>query len=177
MTQDEQKPSNRFDEADPSREQADEDAERQKGMHPLLIFFILGVVLTLPCIAIFVIPHFIEKRIQANERSAISSMGKIYSGELLFLEKGGLQRFGTLRELAEIQYIEDQIGSGTKDGYRFVVKPSKTDPKNKFVAIATPIEPGITGARIFYIDQGGACRATLEGTPTSESPAIWESGH
>jgi hypothetical protein len=86
--------------------------------------------------------------IAANESAAISTLRTISSAQTAYQAVSGNGSYGTLKQLADAQLVDAQLGSGEKNGYRFQVK--LTSPSS-YEVVATPAQYGITGRNSFYI--------------------------
>jgi hypothetical protein len=110
-------------------------------------------------VAAISIPNLIQARKHGNEASAIGAMRTIGTSEAIFREgdkdQNGKLDYGSLSQLSSTSLIDSVLGSGTKQGYIFQVKPGK-DAEKTFWAMAKPMLPGTTGDRVFYTNQDGA---------------------
>jgi hypothetical protein len=94
-----------------------------------------------------------RSRMAHDERAAVGALETIAVAELIFREgKGGYPAYGSLAQLQKTMLIDSILGSGTKEGYLFEVAPSASSSEFIWFAIATPIEPGVTGDRYFCTD-------------------------
>ena len=57
-----------------------------------------------------------------------------------------------LKALADVQYVDSVLGSGTKQGYRFEVCAGTEAPEFVWSAVASPVQPGTTGDRYFFVN-------------------------
>jgi type IV pilus assembly protein PilA len=90
-------------------------------------------------------------------------------------DPNGMGMFGTLAQLntAVPQFVDDALGSGTKNGYNYAVDLSAQVPGfPAFAARATPIN-GNFGSRAFYVDQRGVITFTNDGSvPNANSSPV-----
>jgi hypothetical protein len=110
----------------------------------------LASALPIGIIAAIAIPNLLEARRAANEGSAIYSLRQISSAEAAF--QGNFGKYGTLEELAANGLIDDALGSGTKNGYRFTITLDSSNPEG-FEVSGVPTEYRNTGRRSFYVDE------------------------
>ncbi|MBX3466385.1 MAG: hypothetical protein KF878_05735 [Planctomycetes bacterium] len=100
-----------------------------------------------------------EARLHGNEAAAIGALKTINTAQVVFREGdkdgNGELDYGTLAQLAHARLIDEALGSGTKQGYRFEALPSPTTPEFLWMATATPVEPGRTGTRHFVTNHSG----------------------
>jgi type II secretory pathway pseudopilin PulG len=109
----------------------------------------------------------------ASEASAIRSMRTLHGAEVTYQATAGAGKFGTLRQLAEANLIDDTLGTGTKDGYVFKIRANGDTfectgtPKAEYVLVGDNL-------RSFYTNQSGqilgANKQGAEGT-ASDPPA------
>jgi len=137
------------------------------------------VIAIIAIIAAIAIPNLLRSRMTANEGSAIGSMRTITSAEAQYQSAAvtpmasGMGRYGTLAELIVPvpPFVDTVLGSGTKQGYAFVVTQVATDGAPTFTSTGTPSIPGSSGNRYFFADNSGVIRfangaaATVASTP------------
>ena len=119
------------------------------------IIELLIVVAIIGIIASIAVPNLLASRRAANEASAQSSLRTIQSCELTYQATTGRGDYGTLAQLRGEVLTDAVLGSGTKSGFHFEVKPSDVGVRPPvFYATAVPtITTGIgkTGSRRFGI--------------------------
>jgi hypothetical protein len=107
-----------------------------------------------------------------RESSAIGAMKTIATAEALFREGDkdgdGKSDYGDLAELLKAGVVDEALGSGTKNGYTFVVTVGK-NPEQQWSATATPREPV---NRHFFVDQTGIVRWALNGPADASSATL-----
>lgn len=100
-----------------------------------------------------------QARIHGNEAAAIGALRLLTTAQTLFREADkegdGILDYGTLEELAQVGLIDEALGSGVKQGYRFECRPGEKAPEFLWMATATAIEPGTTGSRNFVTNHAG----------------------
>ncbi|MBI2571546.1 MAG: DUF2950 family protein [Candidatus Schekmanbacteria bacterium] len=69
--------------------------------------------------------------------------------------------------------ISHQLATGQQHGYRFALAPG-SDGCKSYVAVAVPLQYGVSGVRSFFADQSGVVRgADLGGEPAAvDTPAV-----
>ena len=130
----------------------------------LFMFAYMGIV------AAIAIPNLLAARKAANEGSAISSMRTLVSAEATYQATVGAGSYGTLEELVAAGLVDDKLGKGVKNGYRFEIRVKPARSKSEwasFEAVAVPVKYGSSGAgtgkRSFYVDESGVLRAGDKG--------------
>lgn len=113
-------------------------------------WFVLGLCSAIAILVVLVgIPKLRERQIAGNETVAIGVLKTIATAESLFREGDKNCRYATLAQLSHVGLIDGVLGTGTKDGYVFGAWPSSSTSEFLWFAVATPIEPGVTGRRYF----------------------------
>ncbi|MGI6461068.1 MAG: type II secretion system protein [Candidatus Hydrogenedentales bacterium] len=146
------------------------------------------VIAIIAIIAAIAIPSLMRARISANEGSAISSMRTLSSAQISFQaacyqdqDGDGIGDFGTLAQLQDPDgaagvpgFIDEALGSGSKQGYNFVMNPvagGGGDPPT-FSCNADP-QSAQTGRRTFFVDESGVLRFETSGaSATASSPPV-----
>jgi hypothetical protein len=84
-------------------------------------------------------------REQNRDAPVIGALRTLSTAQAIFREgdkeADELLDYGTLEELARANLVDPELGSGTKFGYRFEVRPSRSTPEFLWMATASPIEP------------------------------------
>jgi hypothetical protein len=105
-----------------------------------------------------------------DERFAIGALKTIATSEAIFREgdkdKNDYLDYGSLAQLEKTMLIDSILGSGTKQGYLFQAAPSASTSEFLWFAIASPVEPGVTGDRYFCTNQACVIFYTTEGSFT-----------
>ncbi len=144
-----------------------EPLERSATRRSVLLAMAMAGLLGL-CLCAVAVPNVIEARKIGGEAAPIGALKTINTSQTLFREGDkdgdGVLDYGTLAELEQTGLIDSGLGSGTKQGYLFVVQPSPTEPEYRWAAVANPVALGETGDRAFATDQSGSVYYRLNGT-------------
>ena len=97
-----------------------------------------------------------------NETLAIKSLGSINASQASYLNQDPNHRYGTLKDLEKNAYIDNVLGSGTKEGYIFEIGVSPDPNNNGYWVKASPSIPGQTGNRFFFTNQTGIIFFTVK---------------
>lgn len=93
------------------------------------------------------------------EAGAIGALKTLATSQSLFREGDkegdGELDYGSLAELKKAQLIDDVLGSGTKNGYRFECGASPKTPEFLWCATATPVDGVSKERRAFFVNQAG----------------------
>ncbi len=132
---------------------------------------LLLVVTVIGLITAFVIPSLSRSKMAANEGSAIQSMRGLISAQLNYSVTRGTGYASDVGMLQTTGLIDDVLGSGTKDGYTFVVIAGVSG--DTFTVDAKPVTYGTTGSRYFCSDEGGGLYVSLaDDCSTEGSPPV-----
>ena len=135
-------------------------------------------------IAAIAIPNLLRSRMAANEASAVGSLHTYntamvtYSGacpdigyptSLESLEPG-------TKDCSHMDLVNAQLASQdpVSRGYRFIYTPHR-DPgqiATRYQIVATPVNPGATGVRQFFLDESGVIRFSTNGSANVESDPL-----
>ena len=160
--------------------------QNKKGFTLIELLVVIAIIIIIAAISI---PNFLRSRMSANEVSALASSRQIATAQIAFKastlfdsDADGEGDYGTLGQLADPDgagvtnpYIDEVLGAGTKGGYLFTMNITLGDLLNSpsFSCVATPVNPGQTGLRQYFVDDTGVLRTTLDGTPVGPgSPVI-----
>jgi prepilin-type N-terminal cleavage/methylation domain-containing protein len=150
---------------------------------------LIVVITIILIIAAIAVPNFLRSRMSANETSALGSTRQIATAQSAFKassqfdsDTNGESDYGTLGQLADPDgagftepYIDEVLGGGTKGGYIFTMNVTLGDLLNapSYTCLATPVNPGVSGQRRYFVDVSGVLRSTIDGTvPGPASPEV-----
>lgn len=122
------------------------------------LIIVLALILILLAIAA---PKLIQSRKSNNEAKAIGCMRAISSAQAIYVERSPTRTFGTLAQLGQAHLIQEQLATGTTNGYRFEAIPNPKLPEYAFDCLASPINE-FAGNRYFFVDQSGVIRFSTE---------------
>jgi type IV pilus assembly protein PilA len=141
------------------------------------------VVAIIAIIAGIAIPNLLRSRMGANEAGAAGATRTISTAQAGYQAAGftdadsdGVGDFGTLAQLANPDgsgasppYVDDVLGLGMKHGYQFTmaVTTGSATTMPAYTCIATPMAPGSSGYRMFFVDESGLIRYTADGSAPS----------
>ncbi|MFQ5738686.1 MAG: type II secretion system protein [Acidobacteriota bacterium] len=133
---------------------------------------LLIVVAVIGIIAAIAVPNLVQSKKAANEASAISSVRNLVTAQITYASTVGAGQFGSLADLTSNKFIDDVLGSGSKDGYTFTI-PTGAGSTTVFTVVGVPTTVGTSGQRGFFSDQTGVIRYSTDGSaPTAASPAL-----
>ncbi len=103
------------------------------------------------------------------EEDAISDVRHIITSQITYSATIGQGSYApSLKELQNQGLLNDTLGSGTTNWYRFLMTAGPTDEQGTvttFSVVASPVEYGVTGWANFYSDESGVIRYTVEDRP------------
>lgn len=97
-----------------------------------------------------------------SEQQAIDALETIASAQQALrrdVDGDGLVEFGTLADLRAAGLVGEPLATGRAHGYLFDVRPSSARPEFKWMAVANPERPGVTGSSSFVVNQAGIIHA------------------
>ena len=148
---------------------------KTKGFTLLELMIVIAIIAIIAAIAI---PNLKDARIAANEASAIASLRAIHSAQGIYREQdkdgnGTLDYAANIPLLSTHALIDAQLGGLTKQGYTFTTPPAANYATMfKWSADAAPEEQGDSGDRLFYIDQTGVLRYSVD-QPSATDMTMW----
>lgn len=114
---------------------------------------LLVVISIIVIIATVAIPNFMRSRMSANEVSALASSRQIATTQIAF----------------KASTLFDSDANGESD--YVTIGDLLNNPS--YSCLATPVTPGQTGQRQYFVDDSGVLRTTLDGAPAGPtSPVI-----
>ena len=145
---------------------------RRNGFTLIELMIVIAIIAIIAAIAL---PNLLEARKGANEAAAIGGLRSLFEAEEMFRDQdkdhdGVLQfapNFQTLVQFGAL--IDTVLATGTKMGYVYTIVTA--DPW-RFEAIASPLSPGRSGDRYFFIDDTGLILFSVTGPATSRSMPV-----
>lgn len=132
---------------------------------------LLIVVAVIGIISAIALPNLLQSKMAGNEASAISTVRNIVSAEMSYSVTTGSGKYGTLTVLVNNGLLDSVVGSGTKEGYAFVVTLGASN--DTFIIDSRPLIYSNTGVRSFYSDGSGVIRyTTVDARATSSSAPL-----
>ncbi len=131
--------------------------KNERGFTLIELMIVIAIIAIIAAIAI---PNLIEARKGSNEAAAIGALRTITTSQALFREgdkdkNGTLDYAPSLEALEKVGLIDRVLASGTKQGYLYRVEQAD---ELRFSATATPVTPGKSGDRSFFVDESGVIR-------------------
>ena len=127
----------------------------RKGFTLVEIMIVVAIIALLAAIAI---PNLLRARHNANEAAAIGGVRTISTAAESFRAAqtpptypANLAALGA----AVPPYIDNTLAAGTKQGYTFVYALANA---NQYTCTASPTQVGVTGTRVFFVNETGVIR-------------------
>jgi prepilin-type N-terminal cleavage/methylation domain-containing protein len=143
--------------------------EKQRGFSLIELLIVVAIILIIASIAI---PNLLAARRQANEAAAAGAIRAINTAQISYSSNYPTVGFAsTLAALGGTNcaplspssacLIDNQIASGTKNGYTFTLAGVSGTPAATYQIIASPTVPNQTGVRYFCSFPDGALRVSM----------------
>ena len=157
---------------------------KSRGFSLIELLIVVAIILIIAAIAI---PSLVRARIAANEAAAVAACKKIVTAQVVYASTFGIGYSQTLAQLGppvppggpvtanNAALLDEIVTGGSKHGYRFTYNSTDTNGDgivDAFQVTASPLNPGVTGERHFYIDQSGVIRARRGGVAGPGDPPI-----
>jgi prepilin-type N-terminal cleavage/methylation domain-containing protein len=136
---------------------------KQKGFSLIELLIVVAIILIIAAIAI---PNLIKSKMAANEAAAVGALRTLTTAEIAYATAcpniGFTSALGDLGSAATCpggnHQIDPALEAGKKSGYQFTLGGTTGTPIVTFTANASPITPGSSGTRYFFVDQSGVIR-------------------
>jgi prepilin-type N-terminal cleavage/methylation domain-containing protein len=131
-------------------------------MEVLIVAAVLAIIIAI------VLPAIASARKHTNESAAVANLRSVSSAQLQYRTRYG--DFGDIDELETASLLDASYEDGMKTGYEFI---SAENPSSSTWSVtATPVTPGVTGDRFFFIDESGVIRYREGESAGNEDSAV-----
>jgi hypothetical protein len=108
-----------------------------------------------------------------REACAIGSLRTINASLAIYIERNTSQRYGSLKNIESAGYIDKILGSGQKEGYRFILMPKPDSPQYEYRVLAVPLIQ-TKDTRVFFSNQSGVIRFRRGPNWKETKPGDWQ---
>jgi hypothetical protein len=136
-------------------------------------------------VAAIAIPHFLVSKIARNEATAVDALHQIRTATNTYattyghgyptrMDALGPPAADEAPRVGAAALLDAELAGGTRGGYIFVYLPahSQDGSVQAFSVRASPIRPGQTGRRFFFMDSTGSIHWALTGPANADSPSL-----
>ncbi len=122
---------------------------------------IMIVLLILSVLIAIAVPSILRSRVAANEGAAMGNLKTLNTAcQAYHIDQQTYPESIQTLSTTNPPYIDNVLGSGTRQGYEFVYESSDSD---HFTIHANPIHTGLLKGRYFYLDESGTIRTRTDG--------------
>jgi prepilin-type N-terminal cleavage/methylation domain-containing protein len=131
------------------------------GRRGFTLIELMIVIAIIAIIAGIAIPNLLQSRKGANEAAAVGGLRTLFQAEEMFrdedMDHDGVLEYATSFQTLVVHgaLIDQTLATGTKQGYVYSILEAD---QFAFQATASPVSPGQSGDRYFFIDDSGALR-------------------
>jgi type IV pilus assembly protein PilA len=133
-------------------------AIRIRGQSGFTLIELMMVIMIIAIVAAMAIPGIQNARMASNEASAIATVRTVSTVTVQYRVRFGAFP-ASINDLFTAGYIDSAVANPFKAGYTFTY----VSAPNAFTFRGNPTNPGGSGTRYFFVDNGGVIRVSHAG--------------